>query len=227
MKTQEVLRLLELSGTEQNQKIYKRHGVNGSQFGVSFTKIRKMAKEIGRDAHLAEMLWRSGNHDARILASMVMDPQNLSEELADRWVKDLDNYVITDAFSDMMSQANFAVSKAEEWIEESGEWVSAAGWNMVSHIALKEKTLEDPFFEDLITVIEENIHQSPNRTRYSMNNALIAIGVRNDALEAKAKAAAKRIGKVKVDHGETSCKTPDAFDYIEKTWVHQRKKVRA
>lgn len=223
MNTQEVLRLLELSGTEQNRKIYRRHGVTGSQFGVSYKKIRKIAKDIGRDAHLVEMLWRSGNHDARILATMVMELNELNEDLADRWVEDLGNYVLTDAFSDMISHADFAVSKAEQWIEESNEWPSAAGWNMISHIALDDRTLEDAFFENLIDTIEKCIHQRPNRTRYSMNNALIAIGVRNAALEEKAKAAAQRIGKVEVDHGETSCKTPDAFKYIEKTRVYQRK----
>ena len=59
-----------------------------------------------------------------------------------------------------------------------------------------------------------------------MNNALINIGVRNSALEKKAVAAAKRIGKVVVDHGETGCKTPDAASYIAKTLAHRRKKAK-
>ena len=42
-----------------------------------------------------------------------------------------------------------------------------------------------------------------------MNGALISIGIRNAKLEKLAIAAAKRIGKVEVDHLETSCKTPD------------------
>ena len=57
-----------------------------------------------------------------------------------------------------------------------------------------------------------------------MNSALIAIGIRNSALESKALSAAKKIGKVDVDHGETSCKTPDAAKYIRKTV--ERKKQR-
>ena len=55
-----------------------------------------------------------------------------------------------------------------------------------------------------------------------MNSALISIGVRNSKLERKALAAAKRIGKVEVDHGETSCKTPDATAYIKKTVAKDR-----
>jgi hypothetical protein len=63
-----------------------------------------------------------------------------------------------------------------------------------------------------------------NRVRDAMNSAVIAIGIRNPKLEKKALAAAKRIGQVEVDHGETSCKTPDATAYIHKTLERRRKK---
>ena len=58
-----------------------------------------------------------------------------------------------------------------------------------------------------------------------MNNALIAIGGRNAKLKKLALAAAKKIGKVEVDHGDTSCKTPDAAAYINKMWA--RKNVQS
>ena len=58
-----------------------------------------------------------------------------------------------------------------------------------------------------------------------MNNALISIGVRNPKLQKSATAAAVRIGTVEVDHGETSCKTPEAVSYIKKTVAHNKKKA--
>jgi len=88
---------------------------------------------------------------------------------------------------------------------------------------MKDSSLSDDYFSDLLSTIETNIHQAKNRTRYSMNNALIAIGIRNPLLQKKATAAAKRIGTVHVDHGETGCKTPDAVSYIIKT-VQRKKK---
>ncbi|MFE6587353.1 DNA alkylation repair protein, partial [Bacillus mobilis] len=56
------------------------------------------------------------------------------------------------------------------------------------------------------------------------NRALIAIGVRNESLERQAIETARVIGKVEVDHGETSCKTPDAEAYIKKTKERAEKK---
>lgn len=72
------------------------------------------------------------------------------------------------------------------------------------------------FFEELVPMIEAKIHQSKNHARYAMSNALIAIGMRSAKLEKLAITAAKRIGTVEVDHGETNCKTPEAVAYIKR-----------
>ncbi len=50
-----------------------------------------------------------------------------------------------------------------------------------------------------------------------MNNALIAIGIFRPKFQEQALIVAKMIGKIDVDHGLTSCKTPDATDYIIKS----------
>jgi len=92
-------------------------------------------------------------------------------------------------------------------------------------LATNDTTLPDSYFENLLQVIERDLHEAPNRTRHAMNNALIAIGGRNPALQANAVAAAGRIGKVKVDHGLTNCKTPDAVSYIQKVVEHRVSKT--
>lgn len=82
----------------------------------------------------------------------------------------------------------------------------------------------DDYYIACLAEIESDIHGSPNRVRHAMNQALICIGVRNNALRKKALAVAKRIGKVEVDHGETGCKTPDAASYIDNTLAHRERK---
>ena len=72
--------------------------------------------------------------------------------------------------------------------------------------------------------IEKTIHTMPSAQRDSMNHAVIAIGCRDASLRKAAAAAARRIGKVEVDHGDTACKTPDAAQYIDKSWAHSTSK---
>ena len=104
----------------------------------------------------------------------------------------------------------------EKWTKSKQEWIGAAGWQLMSFIAMNDRELADDYFDDYLSLIESNIHNSKNRVRYAMNGALIAIGLRSPGLEKKALAAAKKIGAVTVDHGETGCKTPDAAEYIQK-----------
>ncbi len=103
--------------------------------------------------------------------------------------------------------------------------VSQTAYSLLSVMAMNDKGLPDSCFEQHVAAIESTIHSSPNWTRHAMNQAVIAIGLRNEHLRALALAAADRIGKVKVDHGETGCKTPDAAAYIAKALARREKKA--
>ncbi len=217
MATSDVLKKLEGFGTEQNRTVYRRHGVGDNQYGVSFANLRALGREHLGDQRLADDLWATGNHDARVLATIVADPTAISGSQIDAWRKDLDNYVITDAFAGLVARTPHCQKMMEKWTKAKAEWTSRAGFGLLAHLAMRDAALPNDYFESYLEMIEREIHTRKNRTRDAMNSALIAIGVRNRHLQQKATAAAKRIGKVEVDHGETGCKTPDAVDYIQRT----------
>lgn len=216
MTVNEMLEELESLGSEQTRKTYKRHGVKSDMFGVSYANLGKIKKKIKVDHKLAEELWATGNHDARIVATMIADPKQASDKLLETWAKDLDVYILTDAFAKLVGETPLARKKMEKWTKSKQEWISATGWQLMSLIAMNDKELADDYFDDYLSFIESNLHNSKNRTRHAMNGALIAIGVRNPRLEKKALAAARKIGVVTIDHGETGCKTPDVAEYIQK-----------
>ena len=222
MTLNQVLAELHELGTEQNRKIYSRYGISENMFGVSFSDYKKLAKAIKTDHKLALELWKTGNHDARIIATMIADPGQMDNETTEIWVDELDNYIITDSFSSFMKRSPLAHKKMEEWVLSDKEWIGALGYNLLSHIAMAENDLSDEYFEDHLKRIESTIHKSKNRTRYAMNNSVIAIGTRNNTLKQKAIESAERIGKVEVDHGQTSCKTPETIDYIKTIWERKR-----
>jgi 3-methyladenine DNA glycosylase AlkD len=222
MDLKSVLASLEAAGTAQNRKVYRRHGVDDPLYGVSYAIQGKLAKQNKNDTELAIGLWETGNHDARILAAMIADPREIRSSRLNAWVRDLENYVLTDAFPDLVGQSPFARTKMRKWIRSGKEFVGAAGWGVLARLARQDSELTDEELEGYLETIEDEIHCRKNRARHFMNSALISIGVRNPRLERKALAAAKRIGKVEVDHGETSCKTPDAITYIKKTVARRR-----
>lgn len=227
MNVSEVMGQLEAVGTAQNRKIYGRHGVKGPQFGVSTANLRAIHKQIKTNHALALQLWVTGNYDARLLATLIADPKQADSALLDAWAADLDCYGVTDAFSGYAVRTAYVRAKAEAWTQVEDEWRGRAGWQLLGHVAKHDITLPDSYFLNYLTQIEARIHTAKNRIRDAMNSALINIATRNAALESPAVEAAKRIGKVDVDHGETSCETPDAIEYIGRVKAHAAKKQKA
>jgi 3-methyladenine DNA glycosylase AlkD len=207
---------LEEMGTPQNRKMYVRHGVPEPLFGVSYASLEALARQIGVDQPLAERLWASGNHDAQVLATRVADPARFGRRDLDLWARALSSYVLTEAFSALAGRTAHARVKADAWGRARGEWKGQAGWNLVAYLALHDRSLDDAYFAERLEQIAADIHDRPNRVRHAMNGALIAIGLRNPRLEGLALEAARRIGPVEVDHGDTTCETPDAAGYIAK-----------
>ena len=105
MNAKQALRELRSLGTAQNRKVYARHGVGEPTFGVSYAHLYKLQKKIGVDHEAAEGLWASGVHDARVLASLVADPERMNARKLQAWVKELDNYVLSDALSGLAARS--------------------------------------------------------------------------------------------------------------------------
>jgi 3-methyladenine DNA glycosylase AlkD len=210
-------------GTAQNRKVYARHGAPENQFGVSFANFGKLARQIKKDHALAQQLWKTGNADARILATKIADPAQITEKDLNAWVKDIDYYGIADSFGVLAFESPHARKRMEAWLGSRDEFPSAVAWNLVGRFA-GNGSLDDSFFSGCVLRVERDVAKAKNLTRYAMNMALIAIGLRSPELEKLVSAAARRIGPIEVDHGETDCKTPDIISYIAKTKAYRAKK---
>ena len=223
MTLAETLKELEALGTAQNRKIYRRHGASEKLFGVSFANLNALKKRLKTDHALALALWKTGNDDARFLAIMIADPARMTDRVLNDWARGLNGCLVS-TFPGFVGRTPLARKKMEDWIDSATEWTSCAGWALLGHLAMNDTALPDSFFTARLHVIGKVIHERPNWVRDAMNSALIAIGVRNPALTEASLKVAKIIGKVEVDHGETSCKTQDAAAYIHKTLEHRRRK---
>lgn len=221
MELAEVMAALELAGTEQNRKIYARHGVIGPCFGVSYGELGKLARTIRTDHDLARALWATGNHDARELAGKIADPDLLTRADAELWARDADDYVTAGTVAGVVSRSRWARPCSDAWRDRRSEWVAAVGWGIVSQTAEDRDLWTALELRSLVGQIESEIDTRPNRVRHEMNMALIAIALRDGNLRRSVLAASRRIGPISVDHGETGCVTPEVAPYIERTLTHR------
>lgn len=224
MNLNEAMAALEASGTEQTRKTYRRHGVSEPLFGVKHGDLEKLRKQIKQDQALADALWATGNADARVLATKISAPATFGLARALAWVADARDKMTISALGELVSRTPVAAEAVTRWLAAGEPTVRTAGWNLLAHLA-QSGTLAPDELQSYVPRIEAEIHRMPDAERNAMNMALIAIGGRGGELAEMAIAAARRIGKVEVDHGDTACKTPDAEAYINKVLAHQASKA--
>jgi hypothetical protein len=224
---EQVMAELEAKGSEQTRSTYLRHGASEPLFGVKFGDLRPLARRLGPDHRLAEQLWASGNADARLLACMVADPAQVSEAELDAWLADIDSYFLVDVFvAEIASKTLGQRERAERWIASDRDRTAQAGWDLMNAVALSDADVPDAYFAAQLDLIAERIGGYGNWTRRAASNTITGIGLRNDTLEAAARASAGRIGQVEFDPGQTSCAMPDPIEYLEKTKAHRAKQAQ-
>ncbi len=172
-----------------------RFGINPENtFGVSIPNLRKMAKETGIDHALAQQLWASGIHEARILASMVDDPKRTTEEQMESWVKDFDSWDVCDGCCmNLFEKTRFAYQKAVEWSSNDKEFIKRAGFVLMARLAVSDKRADDKQFELFFPIIKREASDNRNFVKKAVNWALRQIGKRNLNLNGKALATAREI----------------------------------
>jgi 3-methyladenine DNA glycosylase AlkD len=226
MDKTEVLRKLRALGTAQNRAIYARHGVTGEPFGVSFASLDRLRREIGTDHDLAEQLWASGNHDARILAAMIADPARMTAGACAAWLEGVGDHVVAAILAGLVARSAAAKRCFRKWSASSDEWREATAWNLLAALVHGEpRAFGDAECERALRAIEQRIASAASRARQAMNAALIAIAARSPALRRKALAAARRIGKAAAGRGATGAETADASACIER--LAHRRRARA
>ena len=86
MSFEVVFAQLEAWGSENTRKIYARYGAGDNQFGVTLGNLRSLAKKLKTNHGLALQLWATGNADARMLATMIMAPDQISAQEIENWM---------------------------------------------------------------------------------------------------------------------------------------------
>src|SRR3990167_2791442 len=94
----EILKKIKSLGSKKAIKGMTRFGIRPKTkvCGVSMTDLRALAKNIEKNHLLALRLWKSGVHEARILASIVEEPKRLTERQMDQWIKLFDSWDVCD-----------------------------------------------------------------------------------------------------------------------------------
>ena len=164
--------------------------------GVSIYDLRPMAKEIGKNHRLALRLWKSGIHEARILASYIDEPAKVTEGQMEDWAADFDSWDVCDQVCELFGKTPYAYKKIVDWSKRKEEFVKRAAFALIAEMAWHDKEANDNQFKRLFPHIIRESTDERNFVKKAVNWALRNIGKRRPGLKKEAINAAKEIQKI-------------------------------
>ncbi|MEM1443244.1 MAG: DNA alkylation repair protein [Verrucomicrobiota bacterium] len=225
MNAKSILKELESLGSDGTKRILMRHGAREPLFGVKVGDLKTIQKRIGADHELALALYDSGNYDAMYLAGLIAEDEKMTKAQLRKWAREAYGGSLSGSTVPWVATGSpRGWDLALEWIDSPKDPISAIGWSTLSSIAMvwPDYEIHLPTIKKLLSRVKREIKKAPNDTVYAMNGFVIAAGSGIAPLFEEALAVAEAIGEVTVDHGETSCETPFAPDYLRKVQAANR-----
>jgi 3-methyladenine DNA glycosylase AlkD len=216
MQLKEILHELKKMGDPKVKKIKERFViVPPNSYGIFLKDLNILARRIGKNDELAIKLFDTGVYEARLLTSMLFNPQNLTERLMEKWVKAFDNWEICDTFCmNVFGKSRFAVKKAFAWAEKKPEYQKRAGFVCMVQYAFTNQEAPNNVFEKFFPVIIKHASDERTYVMKGINWALRQIGKRNKNLYKEALEVADEI--LKLDSKPARWIAKDAIRQLKK-----------
>lgn len=217
MTYNEAIRELEVLKNDRGISYYQKiFGADGNYLGLGLTQLRKLSKKIKVNPKIAAQLFASEYFEAKMLSFMIDDPKQYDLKHIEKLIKSFpSNYnesplsyftmVFTEFITGKSSYVKEIVTKLSKSKNKVHRFIAYSTLNNLG----KNKGIEDIYFNEFLSVIEKSIQSEKNNVKDAMNNSLLSWGQRSKDLNSKIIESFKKIGKIVVDYGETSCQTPD------------------
>ena len=216
MRLESVLQLLDSEKDERGIRHWEALGEKTGglrSVGIGLTRLRRLAREIGRDRALSRQLWTSDLYEARILSLLIDDPREITREQAERQVDELVagmDHVFSSCDA-TLARTSFFVELADEWVRGEDPRRRSCGYGLLYEASKLSGRRAPPeeFFLEHIERIDRTIDGERSGVRLAMGNALMGIGKRSRRLNAAALAVADRVGPIEFESASGRC---DPFD---------------
>lgn len=197
-KESDLLPVLQALSKPENLEGMRHFGMAGeNRLGIAIPELRRLAKEHGKDHAMALSLWRSGIPEAQMLASMVDDPPQVSEEQLEEWVADFCAWDVCDQVCmNLFQNVPAAIARIPAWVAREEEFVRRTPFSLMACLAWHDKQARDDIFVGYFPLIKQAADDERNFVKKAVNWALRNIGKRNPALNQAAITLAEDLQKM-------------------------------
>lgn len=182
---QSVLTWLESLGSKRvREDMSKRFGIHTDKaWGVMMRDMQKVSKSIGTDHKLAQQLWKTGWYEARMVATMIADPQQVTPKEMDAWCKDFDNWAICDtACFKLWDQVPHAWDKVAVWAKSEKEFIKRAAFALLACLSLHRNDADPKTLKKFLPLVKKAANDERNFVKKGVSWALRGIAGRSTVL---------------------------------------------
>ncbi len=213
MTVEDALEQLAALGNEKVRAHNTKYGAGANQFGVKLDDIRALAKKIKSDHELGRALWKTGNVDAQLLATLIIKPKELSADEMDRMVRSAKFAQLADWLSSYVVKAHpEKEALRRKWMSDDDPWAGRAGWSLTSERVAK--TPEGLDLPALLDRIESEMAKAAPEVRWTMNACLAGIGIHFPKHRKRALAIGEKLGIYRDYPVSKGCTSPFAPIWI-------------
>jgi len=197
MNTNQLVMELKKLKSEKNKQGMARFGiVSKNALGVAVPKLRKIAKDIGKNHELAQKFWKNKIHELKLIAIFIQESEKISSKQMDEWVQDFYSWDICDQCCSVWAKSKLSWNKPSSWAKSNKEFVRRAAFAQIACLAVHDKKAKNTDFIKFFPLIKKYSTDDRNFVKKSVNWALRQIGKRNWYLNRQAIKTAKNIKKI-------------------------------
>ncbi len=187
--------------------------------GIGLTKLRKLAKGIGRDHALAAELWTSGLYEARVIALLIDEPKRITRDQAERQVEQLQGGQLEHVFSSCdasLAKVPYVRELAEDWMVSDDPVRERCGYGLLYELSKsrRKSAPDEDWFARWVAHIDRRWDGVDAVTLLAMGSALMGVGKRSARLNGEALRMARDIGPIDWDP-TGACEPFDVVKHID------------
>ncbi len=222
MTVSEVLALLEAERDERGMSNWEKLGPSTAGMrscGIGLTRLRKLAKRVGRNRELAQALWKTDVYDARVIALLIDDPARITRDQAEKQVEELAGGMLAHVFASCdatLAKTSFVVELADQWVRSNDPVRRDCGYGLLYEVSKLsgKKAPSEEFFHAHVERIADTIDGESDHVRLAMATALMGIGKRSAALNKAALKLARDVGPIKFTSASGACEPFDVAKHL-------------
>ena len=213
MTLSDTLEHLKALGDDKVRMRNSRNGAGDNQYGVKLSDIRKVAKTLKSNHQLAIELWKTGNIDARFLATLVIEPEALSAAEMDQMVRSVVFVRVADWLNSYVVRNHAAKERLRQaWMTSDHPMAARAGWDLtMERIVRSPQGLNIPA---LLDRVENEMGGVAPEIQWTMNGALAEIGIHFPEHRKRALLIGEKLGVFRDYPTSKGCTSPFAPIWI-------------